>query len=114
MREVLAQLETRFPAMAAYTRRAARAHGARTSPTSWTSWRVALYMDDDELFTDFLAWTAGILEARRVPAASLRPVLDVLGAELKDFPRTTRLLGRARTVLDAFPAPAGPTTGAFG
>ncbi|MFG2538598.1 B12-binding domain-containing protein [Streptomyces sp. NPDC048511] len=113
VREVLAQLETRFPASAAYTEEQ-REHTAQDIAHVVDYLGVALYMDDDELFTDFLAWTAGILEARRVPAASLRPVLDVLGAELKDFPRTTRLLGRARTVLDAFPAPAGPTTGAFG
>lgn len=69
-------------------------------------------MDDDELFTGFLEWTAGILEARRVPALSLRPVLDVLGTELKDFPRSTRLLGQARTVLDAFLATAGHNHGA--
>ncbi|RPK40672.1 cobalamin-dependent protein [Streptomyces sp. ADI93-02] len=113
VREVLAQLETRFPASAAYTEEQ-REHTAQDVAHVVDYLGVALYMDDDELFTDFLAWTAGILEARRVPAASLRPVLDVLGAELKDFPRTTRLLGRARTVLDVFPAPAGPTTGAFG
>ncbi|WP_129264141.1 cobalamin-dependent protein [Streptomyces sp. M3] len=113
VREVLAQLETRFPASAAYTEEQ-REHTAQDIAHVVDYLGVALYMDDDELFTDFLAWTAGILEARRVPAASLRPVLDVLGAELKDFPRTTRLLGRARTVLDASPATAGPTTGAFG
>ncbi|MEU2678539.1 cobalamin-dependent protein [Streptomyces sp. NPDC007107] len=113
VREVLAQLETRFPASAAYTEEQ-REHTAQDIAHVVDYLGVALYMDDDELFTDFLAWTAGILEARRVPAASLGPVLDVLGAELKDFPRTTRLLGRARTVLDALPATAGHTHGAFG
>ncbi|MFE4217084.1 B12-binding domain-containing protein [Streptomyces sp. NPDC056844] len=113
VREVLAQLVTRFPASAAYTAEQ-REHTAQDIAHVVDYLGVALYMDDDELFTDFLAWTAGILEARRVPAASLRPVLDVLGAELKDFPRTTRLLGRARTVLDAFPATAGHTPGALG
>ncbi|MGP3753178.1 cobalamin B12-binding domain-containing protein [Streptomyces sp. IBSNAI001] len=113
VREVLAQLETRFPASAAYTEEQ-REHTAQDIAHVVDYLGVALYMDDDELFTGFLAWTAGILEARRVPAASLRPVLDVLGAELKDFPRTTRMLGRARTVLDDFPATAGRTGGAFG
>ncbi|MFG2588823.1 B12-binding domain-containing protein [Streptomyces sp. NPDC048438] len=113
VREVLAQLETRFPAAAAYTEQQ-REHTAQDIAHIVDYLGVALYMDDDELFTDFLAWTAGILEARRVPAVSLKQALDVLGAELKDFPRSTRLLGRARTVLDAFLATAGHNPGAFG
>ncbi|MEU0300256.1 cobalamin-dependent protein [Streptomyces sp. NPDC006175] len=113
VREVLAQLETRFPAAAAYTEQQ-REHTAQDIAHIVDYLGVALYMDDDELFTDFLAWTAGILEARQVPAVSLEPVLDVLGAELKDFPRSTRLLGRARTVLDDFLATAVHNPGAFG
>ncbi|MFJ8866811.1 B12-binding domain-containing protein [Streptomyces sp. NPDC102473] len=111
VREVLAQLEGRFPAAAAYTEQQ-REHTAQDIAHIVDHLGVALYMDDDELFTGFLEWTAGILEARRVPAVSLRPVLDVLGAELKDFPRSTRLLGQARTVLDAFLATAGHNLGA--
>ncbi|MFH8760037.1 B12-binding domain-containing protein [Streptomyces atroolivaceus] len=107
VREVLAQLESRFPAAAAYTEQQ-REHTAQDIAHIVDYLGVALYMDDDELFTGFLEWTAGILEARRVPAASLTPVLDVLGTELKDFPRSTRLLGRAHTVVDAFLATAGP------
>ncbi|MEV8228848.1 cobalamin-dependent protein [Streptomyces sp. NPDC079167] len=113
VREVLAQLETRFPAAAAYTEQQ-REHTAQDIAHIVDYLGVALYMDDDELFTDFLAWTAGILEARQVPAVSLEPVLDVLGAELKDFPRSTRLLGRARSVLDDFLATAVHNPGAFG
>ncbi|MEU1213934.1 cobalamin-dependent protein [Streptomyces sp. NPDC005790] len=101
VREVLAQLESRFPAAAAYTARQ-REHTAQDIAHAVDHLGVALYMDDDGLFTDFLVWTAGILEARRVPAASLTPVLDVLGAELKDFPRATRLLDRAGAVLGTF------------
>ncbi|MFB4423691.1 B12-binding domain-containing protein [Streptomyces sp. QL37] len=113
VREVLAQLETRFPAAAAYTEQQ-REHTAQDIAHIVDHLGVALYMDDDRLFTDFLAWTAGILEARRVPAVSLKPVLDVLGTELKDFPRSTRMLGRARTVLDAFLTTAGHDPGALG
>ncbi|MFI2783496.1 B12-binding domain-containing protein [Streptomyces sp. ALB3] len=106
VREVLAQLESRFPPAAAYTEQQ-REHTAQDIAHIVDHLGVALYMDDDELFTGFLEWTAGILGARQVPAASLRPVLDVLGTELKDFPRSTRLLDRGRAVLDTFLATAG-------
>ncbi|MFF9687221.1 B12-binding domain-containing protein [Streptomyces sp. NPDC014623] len=111
VREVLSQLESRFPAAAAYTEQQ-REHTAQDIAHIVEHLGVALYTDDDELFTGFLGWTAGILEARQVPAASLGPVLDVLSTELKDFPRASRLLDRARTVLDALPPPAGHDPGA--
>ncbi|MDQ0795776.1 B12-binding domain-containing protein [Streptomyces sp. B1I3] len=111
VRAVLTQLESRFPAAAAYTERQ-REHTAQDIAHIVEYLGVALYMDDGELFTGFLAWTAGILEARRVPAASLPPVLDVLETELKDFPRSTRLLGQARAVVDALLASAGHNPGA--
>jgi hypothetical protein len=53
---------------------------------------VALYLDSEELFLQFLTWTAGVLVARGVPAQSLPPALHLLAAELKDFPRATRVL----------------------
>ncbi|MFE6189597.1 B12-binding domain-containing protein [Streptomyces sp. NPDC056465] len=105
VREVLARLESRFPEAAGYTEQQ-REHTAQDIAHIVEYLGVALYVDDDDLFTRFLIWTADILEARRVPAVSLRPVLDVLGVELKDFPRSTRLLDRAHTVLDAFLATA--------
>ncbi|PWS49197.1 cobalamin-binding protein, partial [Streptomyces sp. FT05W] len=111
VREVMAQMETRFPPAAAYTEQQ-REHTAQDIAHIVEYLGVALYMDDDELFTGFLTWTAGILEARRVPAASLLPVLDVMGTELKDFPRTTRLLGEARSALDLLAAAVGNNPGA--
>ncbi|MER6240124.1 cobalamin-dependent protein [Streptomyces clavifer] len=110
VRAVLAQLESRFPAAAHYTDQQ-REHTAQDIAHIVDYLGVALYVDDDDLFTGFLAWTAGILDARGVPAGSLRPVLDVLGAELKDFPRSIRLLDQARTVLDVRTA-AGHNPGA--
>ncbi|MFJ9112268.1 B12-binding domain-containing protein [Streptomyces sp. NPDC102283] len=53
---------------------------------------TALYLDDEELFTRFITWTAQILVARGVPAHSLPPALDLLARELKDFPRAARIL----------------------
>ncbi|MFE3518156.1 B12-binding domain-containing protein [Streptomyces sp. NPDC059166] len=100
VREVMAQLEDRFPAAASYTEQQ-REHTAQDVAHIVEYLGAALYVDDDDLFTGFMSWTAAILEARRVPAASLLPVLDVLGTELKDFPRTTRMLAGARAVLEA-------------
>ncbi|MEV2248668.1 B12-binding domain-containing protein [Streptomyces sp. NPDC049970] len=111
VREVLTQLEKRFPAMGAYTAQQ-REHTAEDIAHIVDHLAVGLYTDDDELFTTFLEWTAGILSARDVPARSLSPALDVLAAELQDFPRCVRLLDHARLVLDATPASAGHISGA--
>ncbi|MCT9093572.1 cobalamin-dependent protein [Streptomyces sp. ASQP_92] len=53
---------------------------------------TALYLDDPELFTDFIAWTAAVLTARGVPLHSLPPALHILAGDLKDFPRAGRIL----------------------
>ncbi|WP_327117488.1 cobalamin-dependent protein [Streptomyces sp. NBC_01341] len=109
VREVMLQMESRFPAMRSYTDRQ-REHTAEDIAHIVDHLAVGLYTDDDELLTTFLAWTAGILTARGVPAVSLRPALDVLAAELQDFPRCIRLLDNARLLLDATLA-AGHTSG---
>ncbi|GGY94481.1 cobalamin B12-binding domain-containing protein [Streptomyces nitrosporeus] len=110
VREVLPRLEKRFPAMAAYTEEQ-RERTAEDVAHLLDHLAVALYVDDDELFSTFVTWTAGILTARHVPAVSLDPTLDILTAELSDFPRSRRLLTNARRALGAFLAPAGTTTG---
>ncbi|MFE2375597.1 B12-binding domain-containing protein [Streptomyces sp. NPDC059398] len=112
VREVLTRLEERFPAMAAYSQQQ-RERTAEDIAHIVEFLAVALYTDDDDLFTTFMVWTAGILTARDVPARSLHPALDVLAAELKDFPRSVRLLDGARRALDGTPAPAGRHPGAL-
>ncbi|MEU9192417.1 cobalamin B12-binding domain-containing protein [Streptomyces hundungensis] len=70
---------------------------------------TALYLDDPELFTDFIAWTASILTARGVPVHSLPPALHILAAELKDFPRAQRTLHLGTDRLGAAsPVPFAP------
>ncbi|MGZ2359369.1 cobalamin-dependent protein [Streptomyces sp. 372A] len=98
VKQVLTQLDDRFPAMAAYTE-AQRERTAEDIAHIVEFLTVAIYTDDDELFTAFMTWTADILTARRVPARSLPPVLDMLAAALRDFPRAVRPLERARAVL---------------
>ncbi|MGW4670895.1 cobalamin B12-binding domain-containing protein [Streptomyces sp. NPDC004324] len=111
VKEVLTRLEDGFPAMAAYTAHQ-RERTAEDIAHIVEFLTVALYTDDDDLFTTFITWTAGILSARHVPARSLHPALNTLATELKDFPRSTRLIDQARRALDNAPAPAGTHPGA--
>ena len=105
VKETLTELENRFPAMRRYAeeqrRRTAEdlAHIVEFLGTS-------LYVDDEDLFAGFILWTAGILTARRVPARSLDPALDLLAVQLKDFPRACRTLAHAREALRTRSTPA--------
>lgn len=98
VKAVLAGLEERIPAMRSYTE-LQRQYTAEDVAHVVEFLATALYVGDPELFTGFLTWTAGILTARGVPAVSLLPALDLLEAELRDFPRATDLLRTARTEL---------------
>jgi hypothetical protein len=60
---------------------------------------AGLYTDDDELFSGFVTWTADILAARGVPAATLFPTLDLLGKQPHEIPRCRRLLLAAESTL---------------
>lgn len=98
VKAVLAGLEERIPAMRAYTD-LQRQYTAEDLAHTVDYLATALYVGDTELFTGYLSWTAGILTARGVPAASLEPALELLEAELRDFPRATGMLRTARTHL---------------
>ncbi|MFJ4965258.1 B12 binding domain protein [Streptomyces sp. ADI96-02] len=111
VRGVLTRLETDFPAMARYTG-PQRERTAEDVAHIVEFLGVALYTDSDDLFADFIAWTAGVLAARRVPARSLRPALDALDAQLRDFPRAHRILDRARRDLDEYVTSADQPPGA--
>ncbi|MGV0851865.1 cobalamin B12-binding domain-containing protein [Mycolicibacterium phlei] len=94
----MAELENRFPAMAAYSDE--QRHHTREDIAHIVDFlATALYVDDDDLFTSFITWTAGVLSARGVPAASLYPALDLLATQLSDYPRAQRLLAAARLAL---------------
>lgn len=96
VRETLVDLESRLPGMSRYTE-AQRRYAATDIAHIVDFLGAALYTDDDDLFADFTAWTAGVLTARAVPVHSLSTTLDVLGRRLRDFPRATRLITLART-----------------
>ena len=94
----MADLEHRYPAIAGYTD-AQRQHTVEDIAHIVDFLASALYTDDDELFTGFMVWTAGILNARGVPTESLHPALELLAAQLRDFPRTQRVINAARIAL---------------
>lgn len=68
---------------------------ARHGPPPVDFLGTALYVDDPDLFTGFIGWTAGILTARGVPARSLLPGLELLAEQLVDYPRAADVLSRA-------------------
>ncbi|WP_432090121.1 cobalamin B12-binding domain-containing protein [Streptomyces sp. NRRL F-5630] len=91
VRAVFHGLLDRYPPMRAYTA-LQREHTAEDLDHVVAHLATALYVDDADLFTGFLGWTASILAARGVPAASLLPALAVLAERLRDFPRALGLL----------------------
>ncbi|WP_084263214.1 cobalamin B12-binding domain-containing protein [Actinomadura formosensis] len=104
VRRTMDELQSRFPAMADYTEQQRR-HTAEDIAHIVDFLGTALYLDDPDLFTGFITWTAGILTARDVPARSLVPALDLLAEQLAGLPRATDLLRRAQ---DALRRPAPP------
>ncbi|WP_102417306.1 B12-binding domain-containing protein [Mycobacterium sp. 4858] len=98
VKSTVADLEDRFPAMRAYSTQQHQ-HTVEDVGHIVDFLTVSLYADDDALFADFITWTADILAARGVPAASLHPALDLLTAQLKEFPRSQRLLAAANHAL---------------
>ncbi len=57
---------------------------------------AALYVGDAGVFTRFLGWTRGVLEARGVPGSGVLEVLDTLEGELFDHPEAAALVVRGR------------------
>ncbi|MFE5399866.1 B12-binding domain-containing protein [Streptomyces sp. NPDC056580] len=98
VKQTLRDLEDRFPALREYSDEQ-RERTAEDIAHVADFLATALYVDDVEVFTGFLLWTAEILEARHVPALSLVSALDALSDRLRDFPRTRKLLREGATAL---------------
>ncbi|MFD5417434.1 B12-binding domain-containing protein [Streptomyces sp. NPDC127069] len=104
---VFGQLADACPAMRAYSE-VQRERTAEDLSHIVEFLAAALYTGDEDLFCGFLEWTAGVLDARGVPSASLRPALELLGRELQDFPRATAILRAGAARLTRTPlSPAG-------
>ncbi|MFI9024264.1 B12-binding domain-containing protein [Streptomyces sp. NPDC053560] len=111
VQHTLGALEDHVPAMKTYTERQ-RQYTAEDIAHIVNFLATTLYVDDDTLFTDFIRWTADILAARDVPPDCLFPALNIIGGQLKDFPRATGVLNRAHDALAAHidsmpPSPEG-------
>ncbi|MEW1871415.1 cobalamin-dependent protein [Streptomyces caelestis] len=91
VRQVLTDLEARFPAMRGYDD-AQRERTAEDLVHIVDFLATALYMDDAGVFTAFLGWTSEVLTARGVPVHSLATGLDILAEQLRDFPRGLRIV----------------------
>lgn len=110
VKQVLAELESRFPAMRGYSD-AQRERTAEDLVHIIDFLTTALYLDDAEVFTGFLRWTSEVLTARGVPVRSLALGLDILGEQLHDFPRALRLVHEGAAALqDGVDAAAAPGT----
>ncbi|MGW3097990.1 cobalamin B12-binding domain-containing protein [Streptomyces sp. NPDC001102] len=111
LKETLVGLEDRFPPMRAYSERQ-RQRTAEDIGHILDHLAASLYVADEDLFRDFIAWTADVLTARDVPARSLDPALELLAQRLQDFPRATRTLASARETLATHsPEPRKPGDG---
>ena len=53
---------------------------------------ASVYVDDPDLFGDFLDWLGEVLTSRRVPLHSVDATRDALADRLRDFPRAHRIL----------------------
>nr|WP_107481970.1 cobalamin B12-binding domain-containing protein [Streptomyces sp. JHA26] len=111
VRNTLSGLEESLPVMRTYTQ-AQRERTAEDVAHVVDFLAAALYVDDAPLFTDFLRWTADILQARGVPAGALLPATTGLAAQLEDFPRALRLLTLGRAALEARTPLTPPVPGA--
>ncbi|PTH85167.1 cobalamin-binding protein [Streptomyces sp. A244] len=102
VRDTFQRLERHLPAMRDYSDEQ-RERAAEDIAHVVGFLTAALYVDADEIFTGFLVWTAEVLTARRVPARSLLPCLDLLEEQLHDFPRARRILDAGRSALTPRP-----------
>ncbi|MFJ4716328.1 B12-binding domain-containing protein [Streptomyces sp. NPDC088785] len=106
VKQTFVDLEEAYPPMTGYSD-IQRDRTAEDLDHIVTYLATALYVDDAELFTSFIAWTADILAARGVPAGGLVPALHSLARQLTDFPRARHILARARAILTV-PRPGQP------
>ncbi|MDY7089468.1 MAG: cobalamin-dependent protein [Actinomycetota bacterium] len=61
---------------------------------------AALYVNETQVFTDFVAWTNDVLQARGVPPAALRVGLETVRAQLHDYPAAGSMLAAGIQLLN--------------
>jgi methanogenic corrinoid protein MtbC1 len=60
---------------------------------------AALYVGEPKIFTDFVAWTAGVLQARQVPPVALSFGLFAVRLQLSDYPAALAMLDEGAALL---------------
>ncbi|MCK2212242.1 cobalamin-dependent protein [Actinomadura sp. ATCC 31491] len=95
---VMWKLGERIPELAAYSQKQLQ-HTKEDIGYIIDFLAMSLYVRDPELFARFLRWTAGVLSARGVPAATLLPALDLLAGQLGDVPQALATLEYGRRAL---------------
>jgi methanogenic corrinoid protein MtbC1 len=87
----LRRLTTAYPAMERYDQRQ-RDHTAEDVGHIVDFLAAALYLGEEQIFTDFVQWTAGVLAARKVPPVALRVGLQLCRDQLHDYPTAIAML----------------------
>jgi hypothetical protein len=62
---------------------------------------AALYVHETAVFTDFIAWTEGVLHARGVPPVALRVGLETIQSQLRDYPAASAILASGAALIPA-------------
>jgi methanogenic corrinoid protein MtbC1 len=99
------ELLRRFPAMAEYDE-PARARTREDVHHILDFLAAALYVDDVDLFGEFVGWLDALLEARHVPATALTAGLDAVAAVLPPLPRASEFVTEAAARRRSTAAPA--------
>jgi hypothetical protein len=60
---------------------------------------AALYVGEPQIFTDFVAWAAGVLQARQVPPVALTFGLSAVRDQLSDYPAALAMLDEGAALL---------------
>jgi methanogenic corrinoid protein MtbC1 len=93
-------LERRFGPMPGYSARQREATAEDLNHLA-NFLAAALYVDDEELFSDFIEWMTTVLTARQVPAHGVDLIVEHWQESLDDRKRTARMLAAGRTALAA-------------
>jgi methanogenic corrinoid protein MtbC1 len=94
----LDRLTAAYPAFATYDRRQLDATAEDLGHVV-DFLAAALYVSETQIFTDFVTWTAAVLQARGVPPVALSAGLDLIHDQLRDYPAAQATLTAGRRTL---------------
>jgi hypothetical protein len=99
VRTALRRLAAAYPAVTRYDQ---RQHDATADDIGHIVdfLAAALYVDESQIFTDFVDWTRDVLAARGVPAQAFAAGLRLVREQLPDYPQSLALLDAGLARLD--------------